>query len=173
MLQLAAANRTKEIMNMIIFGPILLLITLHTHFLTAAVIRIKEDVTLTPNPPETLPNNTNDTDIPLNTEAPFTNPADSTISVSVTVVNPPTVENRSTTGPVIMHRYPPQLEEKIASLGCDVPLLPDDSRVWNGNETHELLLPITVCSLVLFSYVLFCRLCLGDIYFTKRYKSTF
>ncbi|KAK4872265.1 hypothetical protein RN001_016389 [Aquatica leii] len=36
------------------------------------------------------------------------------------------------------------LEEKLRSLSCDLPLLPRDSRVWKGNETHELLLPTTI-----------------------------
>ncbi|XP_017768440.1 PREDICTED: uncharacterized protein LOC108556738 [Nicrophorus vespilloides] len=39
---------------------------------------------------------------------------------------------------------PTLLEEKLDLLGCDLPLLPPQSRVWKGNETHELLLPITV-----------------------------
>ncbi|XP_017777386.1 PREDICTED: delta and Notch-like epidermal growth factor-related receptor, partial [Nicrophorus vespilloides] len=39
---------------------------------------------------------------------------------------------------------PTLLEEKLDLLGCDLPLLPPQSRVWKGNETHELLLPITI-----------------------------
>jgi hypothetical protein len=42
------------------------------------------------------------------------------------------------------HRIPSRLEEKLESLSCDIPPLPTESRLWRGNETHELMLPITV-----------------------------
>ncbi|XP_046991885.1 delta and Notch-like epidermal growth factor-related receptor [Schistocerca americana] len=42
------------------------------------------------------------------------------------------------------HRIPSRLEEKLESLSCDIPPLPSESRLWRGNETHELLLPIIV-----------------------------
>lgn len=42
------------------------------------------------------------------------------------------------------YRMVPAFEEKIDSLSCDLPLLPSQYRIWKGNETHELLLPITV-----------------------------
>lgn len=42
------------------------------------------------------------------------------------------------------HRIPSRLEEKLESLSCDIPSLPTESRLWRGNETHELMLPITV-----------------------------
>lgn len=37
-----------------------------------------------------------------------------------------------------------RLQEKINSLECDIQNLPQDAHLWRGNETHELLLPITV-----------------------------
>lgn len=37
-----------------------------------------------------------------------------------------------------------ELEEKLQLLSCDLPLLPSESRLWKGNETHELLLPVKV-----------------------------
>lgn len=42
------------------------------------------------------------------------------------------------------HRIPTKLEEKLEALSCDVPPLPSESTLWNGNETRELSLPITV-----------------------------
>jgi hypothetical protein len=35
----------------------------------------------------------------------------------------------------------------LESLSCDIPPLPTESRLWRGNETHELMLPITVSRL--------------------------
>ncbi|GJQ66984.1 hypothetical protein Trydic_g21917 [Trypoxylus dichotomus] len=64
-----------------------------------------------------------------------------TVAASVTSYTI-TVENQSEN--VMPHRMPTQLEEKVESLSCNLPLLPTESRLWNGNETHELLLPITV-----------------------------
>ncbi|XP_044256484.1 delta and Notch-like epidermal growth factor-related receptor [Tribolium madens] len=43
-----------------------------------------------------------------------------------------------------LHRILTPIEEKIQALACDVPVLPTEYRIWKGNETHELLLPITV-----------------------------
>lgn len=41
-------------------------------------------------------------------------------------------------------RTPTRLDERLQALDCDIPLLPAESRLWRGNETHELMLPITV-----------------------------
>ena len=38
-----------------------------------------------------------------------------------------------------------KFEEKLLSLSCNLPLIPNESRLWRGNETHELLLPRVVC----------------------------
>lgn len=35
-------------------------------------------------------------------------------------------------------------QERPGRIGCDLPLLPRESRLWRGNETHELHLPLTV-----------------------------
>lgn len=43
---------------------------------------------------------------------------------------------------------PVRLQERLAAIDCDLPVLPRESRLWRGNETHELNLPVTV------SYVL-------------------
>ncbi|RZC36021.1 hypothetical protein BDFB_004401 [Asbolus verrucosus] len=46
-----------------------------------------------------------------------------------------------------LHRALTPSEEKLEALSCDLPLLPNDYRIWKGNETHELLLPIAVSTL--------------------------
>lgn len=45
-------------------------------------------------------------------------------------------------------RTPSRLDERLEALDCDIPLLPAESRLWRGNETHELMLPITVSSII-------------------------
>lgn len=39
---------------------------------------------------------------------------------------------------------PARLEERLGAIDCDLPVLPRESRLWRGNETHELNLPVTV-----------------------------
>lgn len=34
--------------------------------------------------------------------------------------------------------------DKIGVIDCDLPILPKESRLWRGNETHELNLPVKV-----------------------------
>lgn len=48
----------------------------------------------------------------------------------------------------VRHRIPTKLEEKLEALSCDVPPLPSESTLWNGNETRELSLPITVSNIL-------------------------
>ncbi|KAI8438510.1 hypothetical protein MSG28_010992 [Choristoneura fumiferana] len=36
-----------------------------------------------------------------------------------------------------------RLQERLAAIDCDLPVLPRESRLWRGNETHELNLPVT------------------------------
>ncbi|KAI5640559.1 EGF-like domain-containing protein [Phthorimaea operculella] len=38
-------------------------------------------------------------------------------------------------------------EQRVAgaAVDCELPLLPNESRLWRGNETHELNLPVTEC----------------------------
>ncbi|CAH2050388.1 unnamed protein product, partial [Iphiclides podalirius] len=38
---------------------------------------------------------------------------------------------------------PPRFQDHLAAIDCDLPLLPRESRLWRGNETHELNLPVT------------------------------
>ncbi|CAK1539990.1 unnamed protein product [Leptosia nina] len=35
---------------------------------------------------------------------------------------------------------------RFGAVDCDLPVLPRESRLWRGNETHELNLPITACA---------------------------
>ncbi|EEB20487.1 hypothetical protein Phum_PHUM617340 [Pediculus humanus corporis] len=44
----------------------------------------------------------------------------------------------------VKHAIPEKLKEKLDALSCDVPPLPSESTLWNGNETRDLSLPITV-----------------------------
>ncbi|KAH8413164.1 hypothetical protein KR009_008567 [Drosophila setifemur] len=44
--------------------------------------------------------------------------------------------------PIARPRILTRLQEKINSLECEIPSVPQDSHLWRGNETHELLLPI-------------------------------
>ncbi|KAI8438509.1 hypothetical protein MSG28_010992 [Choristoneura fumiferana] len=39
-----------------------------------------------------------------------------------------------------------RLQERLAAIDCDLPVLPRESRLWRGNETHELNLPVTACA---------------------------
>ncbi|EDW64383.2 uncharacterized protein wry [Drosophila virilis] len=43
--------------------------------------------------------------------------------------------------PIAPPRILSRLQEKINSLECDIQNVPQDSHLWRGNETHELLLP--------------------------------
>lgn len=49
-----------------------------------------------------------------------------------------------------VHRIPTAIEEKLEGLSCDVPPLPSQSVLWNGNQTRDLALPIMVRSFNLF-----------------------
>lgn len=53
--------------------------------------------------------------------------------------------NRSSSVGVRSHAAPPPpLQVRLAAIDCDLPVLPRESRVWRGNETHELNLPVRV-----------------------------
>ncbi|GBP20658.1 hypothetical protein EVAR_16531_1 [Eumeta japonica] len=53
-------------------------------------------------------------------------------------------EVKESASPTYAPRAPARLQERLAAIDCDLPLLPNESRLWRGNETHELNLPITV-----------------------------
>ncbi|KAL5279760.1 hypothetical protein ACFFRR_004013 [Megaselia abdita] len=46
--------------------------------------------------------------------------------------------------PITRPRVLTRLEEKMNSLECEIQSVPQESHVWRGNETHELMLPIMV-----------------------------
>ncbi|XP_023166221.2 uncharacterized protein LOC111596297 [Drosophila hydei] len=48
---------------------------------------------------------------------------------------------KSSLKPIAVPRILSRLQEKINSLDCDIQNVPQDSHLWRGNETHELLLP--------------------------------
>lgn len=60
------------------------------------------------------------------------------------VTNP----TKSTSKPIARPRILSPLQEKINSLECNIQILPQNSHLWRGNETHELLLPIMVSNLL-------------------------
>ncbi|CAK1602016.1 unnamed protein product [Parnassius mnemosyne] len=37
----------------------------------------------------------------------------------------------------------PHFQDHLGAIDCDLPVLPRESRLWRGNETHELNLPVT------------------------------
>lgn len=39
---------------------------------------------------------------------------------------------------------PARFQERLGAINCYLPVLPSKSRLWRGNETHELNLPVTV-----------------------------
>ncbi|XP_072943623.1 uncharacterized protein wry isoform X2 [Epargyreus clarus] len=39
-----------------------------------------------------------------------------------------------------------RLQDRLGAIDCDLPVLPRESRLWRGNETHELNLPVTECA---------------------------
>ncbi|XP_045491219.1 neurogenic locus notch homolog protein 1 isoform X1 [Colias croceus] len=39
-----------------------------------------------------------------------------------------------------------RLQDRLGAIDCDLPVLPKESRLWRGNETHELNLPLTECA---------------------------
>ncbi|CAH0405388.1 unnamed protein product [Chilo suppressalis] len=41
--------------------------------------------------------------------------------------------------------HSPRLQERLGAVECDLPVLPRESRLWRGNETHELNFPLTEC----------------------------
>lgn len=78
-------------------------------------------------------------------EAPI---SDDDVSTVIMTSTTPSVAT-TTTRPPTAHRIPTRLEEKLESLSCEIPQLPTESRLWRGNQTHELLLPITVSHFLL------------------------
>lgn len=48
-----------------------------------------------------------------------------------------------------------RLQDRLGAIDCDLPVLPRESRLWRGNETHELHLPVTVSFYYVLIIVLF------------------
>lgn len=58
--------------------------------------------------------------------------------------------NAETEAALIRQQKQKRLRDRINSLECDIQtMMPDESTVWRGNETHELSLPTTVSSNIL------------------------
>ncbi|XP_065165805.1 delta and Notch-like epidermal growth factor-related receptor isoform X2 [Atheta coriaria] len=76
--------------------------------------------------------------------SPPTKKATPSTSTTLTPTAAAAASSTTPTNEFIPQRIQTQLEEKVDLLGCDLPLLPRDSQLWKGNETHELLLPFTI-----------------------------
>lgn len=60
--------------------------------------------------------------------------------------------NAETEAALIRSQKLKRLRDRLNSLECDMQtMMPDESSVWRGNETHELSLPTTVSSINLYS----------------------
>ncbi|XP_069704556.1 delta and Notch-like epidermal growth factor-related receptor isoform X2 [Periplaneta americana] len=98
--------------------------------------------TATPDttPPTSLQTLTSVADADFQTSRTSVTPSSEEPSTSTAALTPTTARPQLPS----VHRIPSRLEEKLESLSCDIPPLPTESRLWRGNETHELMLPITV-----------------------------
>lgn len=106
----------------------------------------KPNVTLISTPAtSTTPNVTESKADPVG-NSPVTSPVPTTTSANFNLVNTSTESSETRPQYPPLHRVLTPIEEKIQALACDVPVLPTEYRIWKGNETHELLLPITVSS---------------------------
>ena len=45
-----------------------------------------------------------------------------------------------------------RLQDRLGAIDCDLPVLPRESRLWRGNETHELHLPVTVSLIIIINH---------------------
>ncbi|XP_037958807.1 serine-rich adhesin for platelets-like [Teleopsis dalmanni] len=71
---------------------------------------------------------------------------DTTHTISRTAITGDTLSyaaylTKSTSKPIAHPRLLNRLQEKINSLECEIQNVTQDSHLWRGNETHELLLP--------------------------------
>lgn len=83
------------------------------------------------------------------TAAATTSTSTTSEPATTTTVEATTAEEQKKVAVVQLERSyashnPNRLDERLQALDCDIPLLPAESRLWRGNETHELNLPITV-----------------------------
>lgn len=103
--------------------------------------------------------------VTLTTSVPTTKKSLKTTKAYETTESPPTTErhstkvhaskkeaksagrqklNSSSNGVGGTPHSPAKLQERLAAIDCDLPVLPRESRLWRGNETHEINLPVTV-----------------------------
>ncbi|BFF95981.1 uncharacterized protein DMAD_13274 [Drosophila madeirensis] len=86
-----------------------------------------------PSPPASLPPSSSTTT--MATPAPM-------MATSRTRLQRPANPAKAASKPIARPRILSRLQEKINSLECEIQNVPQDSHLWRGNETHELLLPI-------------------------------
>lgn len=80
------------------------------------------------------------------TESPTTTERHSTKVHANTkgVVKSPRRQKLNSSSSVGVAHSPARLQERLGAIDCDLAVLPRESRLWRGNETHELKLPVTV-----------------------------
>lgn len=69
--------------------------------------------------------------------------------IPTTVTRLQTTSTTTTAAPLKQTTASSKLQERLEALSCELPTLAGESRLWKGNETHELLFPITVSSCLL------------------------
>lgn len=63
------------------------------------------------------------------------------INETITTLTPSTIALTVKSRPV---KEMSEVEERFKALGCDMPMMPVDTKLWRSNQTHELLLPTKV-----------------------------
>jgi len=96
------------------------------------------------------PSSTTSTSTSTTTTTTIASPTTTMATLLATARTRPSAANPTKTAskPIARPRILSRLQEKINSLECEIPNVPQDSHLWRGNETHELLLPIVVSSLI-------------------------
>ncbi|XP_032571707.1 uncharacterized protein LOC6617417 isoform X2 [Drosophila sechellia] len=90
------------------------------------------------------PSSTTSTSSKTTTTTTIASPTTTMATLLATARTRPSAANPTKTAskPIARPRILSRLQEKINSLECEIPNVPQDSHLWRGNETHELLLPI-------------------------------
>lgn len=87
------------------------------------------------------------------TESPAARPSTTKVYTSTKgVVKSARRQKLNTSSSAGAAHSPARFQERLAAVDCDLPVLPHESRLWRGNETHELNLPVTVSMLLLFMH---------------------
>lgn len=72
--------------------------------------------------------------------AASTSPSKSTEKITTSAVSTKQFKNNIAS----VSRESGKIQDKLGAIDCELQILPKESRLWRGNETHELNLPVTV-----------------------------